>query len=264
MTASAIPDAHPSRMPNNPEPRLAIRRCSRYTVRHAAIDGRDTQGAARGGGGHARELPAGMEDRSPGGRPALAAAATLPAPRSVPVPDGPLLVVVNDAQRATPTPWLMGLLDCDWSSPDVRIAVATGCHAPPTEPELREIFGGFLEQRPVAHPRSPRRLGPARPPRDDEPRHPGGDQPAARLAGRGCLPRLGGAALFCRLDRGAQVARPRPLLPRNDASQPPPGRRAGCGPRGALGQPAAPRPRGGGRTWSARGWSAGGPRNRSA
>ena len=70
----------------------------------------------------------------------------LPAPRSVPVPGGPLLVVVNDAQRATPTPWLMGLLDCDWSSPDVRIAVATGCHTPPTEPELREIFGGFLDQ----------------------------------------------------------------------------------------------------------------------
>jgi len=71
---------------------------------------------------------------------------SLPAPRSVSVPSGPLLVVVNDAQRATPTPWLMGLLDCDWSSPDVRIAVATGCHTPPTEPELREIFGGFLDQ----------------------------------------------------------------------------------------------------------------------
>jgi len=70
----------------------------------------------------------------------------LPAPRSVSVPSGPLLVVVNDAQRATPTPWLMGLLDCDWSSPEVRIAVATGCHAPPTEPELRKIFGGFLDQ----------------------------------------------------------------------------------------------------------------------
>jgi nickel-dependent lactate racemase len=71
---------------------------------------------------------------------------SLAAPRSVPVPGGPLLVVVNDAQRATPTPWLMGLLDCDWSSPDVRIAIATGCHAPPTEPELREIFGGFLDR----------------------------------------------------------------------------------------------------------------------
>jgi nickel-dependent lactate racemase len=69
----------------------------------------------------------------------------LPAPGSVPVPGGPLLVVVNDAQRATPTPWLMGLLACDWSSPDVRVAVATGCHAPPTAPELREIFGGFLD-----------------------------------------------------------------------------------------------------------------------
>lgn len=76
----------------------------------------------------------------------------LPAPRSLKVPGGRLLVVVNDAQRATPTPWLMGLLDCDWDSPDVRIAVATGCHAPPTEPELRGIFGGFLDRvRPRIH-----------------------------------------------------------------------------------------------------------------
>jgi hypothetical protein len=76
----------------------------------------------------------------------------LPAPRSVSVPGGPLLVVVNDAQRATPTPWLMGLLECDWDAPDVRVAVATGCHAPPTESELREIFGGFLERvRPRTH-----------------------------------------------------------------------------------------------------------------
>lgn len=76
----------------------------------------------------------------------------LPAPRSVSVPRGPLLVVVNDAQRATPTPWLMSLLDCDWSSADVRIAVATGCHAPPTGSELREIFGDFLDRvRPRIH-----------------------------------------------------------------------------------------------------------------
>lgn len=74
------------------------------------------------------------------------------APSSLPVHDGPLLVVVNDAQRATPTAWLMSRLDCDWRRPDVRIAVATGCHAPPTEAELREIFGGFLEQvRPRIH-----------------------------------------------------------------------------------------------------------------
>jgi nickel-dependent lactate racemase len=38
----------------------------------------------------------------------------------------------------------MGLLDCDWSSPDVRIAVATGSHAPPAERELREIVGDRL------------------------------------------------------------------------------------------------------------------------
>jgi nickel-dependent lactate racemase len=75
-----------------------------------------------------------------------------PAPRSVPVPRGRLLVVVNDAQRATPTPWLLERLDCDWASPDVRVAVATGCHAPPAEPELREIFGDFLDTlRPRIH-----------------------------------------------------------------------------------------------------------------
>jgi nickel-dependent lactate racemase len=76
----------------------------------------------------------------------------LPAPRSVAVPRGPLLVIVNDAQRATPTPWLMGLLDCDFASPDVRVVIATGCHAPPIESELRGIFGGFLERvRPRLH-----------------------------------------------------------------------------------------------------------------
>jgi len=77
---------------------------------------------------------------------------TRPAPRSVAVPRGPLLVVVNDAQRPTPTPWLMGLLDCDFAAPDVRVAIATGCHVPPTEPELRQICGDFLERvRPRLH-----------------------------------------------------------------------------------------------------------------
>jgi hypothetical protein len=83
------------------------------------------------------------------------AARDLPRPRSLRLPGGPggpLLVVVNDAQRATPTPWLLGLLDCDWDAPGVRVAVATGCHAPPDERELREIFGGLLERvRPRLH-----------------------------------------------------------------------------------------------------------------
>lgn len=70
----------------------------------------------------------------------------LPPPRSIPLPPGRVVVVVNDAQRPTPTPWLMGLLACDWRRPDVRIAVATGCHAPPTATELREIFGPRLAE----------------------------------------------------------------------------------------------------------------------
>jgi nickel-dependent lactate racemase len=44
----------------------------------------------------------------------------------------------------------MGLLDCDWRDPRVGLAVATGCHAPPTGPELEAIFGEHL---PAVHPR---------------------------------------------------------------------------------------------------------------
>ncbi len=97
-------------------------------------------------------FPPGWRTRHLAAATAAALPQPLPAPRSIEVASGPLLVVVNDAQRATPTPWLMGRLDCDWRSPDVRIAVATGCHAPPSEPELREIFGGLLDRvRPRIH-----------------------------------------------------------------------------------------------------------------
>ncbi len=70
----------------------------------------------------------------------------LPASRSIPVPGGKTVVIVNDAQRPTPTPWLMERLNVDWERTDVFTAVATGSHAPPTEGELKEIFGPFLER----------------------------------------------------------------------------------------------------------------------
>ena len=188
----------------------------------------------------------------------------LPAPRSVAVPGGPLLVVVNDAQRATPTPWLMSLLDCDWSSPDVRIAVATGCHAPPTEPELREIFGGFLDARPPAHPRPPRRLGPA------------GATSGQRAAGprwrsTDCSTGRTRSFVSARWNRTISpggrggASRSSPASARSKRCEPTTAWRSNRGrPRAHSRKPAAPRPRGGGRQWSARGCSAGAPRNRSA
>jgi len=68
----------------------------------------------------------------------------LPPERSIAVPPGRTVVVVNDAQRPTPTPWLLGRLDIDWRRDDITVAVAAGSHNPPTENELREIFGDFL------------------------------------------------------------------------------------------------------------------------
>lgn len=70
----------------------------------------------------------------------------LPARRSIPVPDGKAVVIVNDAQRPTPTPWMMERLDVDWERANVFTAVATGSHTPPTSEELKEIFGPFLER----------------------------------------------------------------------------------------------------------------------
>jgi nickel-dependent lactate racemase len=70
----------------------------------------------------------------------------LPARRSIPVPEGKAVVIVNDAQRPTPTPWLMERLDVDWERTDLFTAVATGSHAPPEEEELKDIFGPFLER----------------------------------------------------------------------------------------------------------------------
>jgi nickel-dependent lactate racemase len=69
----------------------------------------------------------------------------LPPERSIAVPLGRTVIVVNDAQRPTPTPWLLGRLGIDWRREDIIVAVAAGSHNPPTESELSEIFGDFLD-----------------------------------------------------------------------------------------------------------------------
>lgn len=51
------------------------------------------------------------------------------------------LLVVNDAQRPTPTPKVLDVLLEQVSHDDFAVAVATGSHAPPTEEEFRYIFG---------------------------------------------------------------------------------------------------------------------------
>jgi hypothetical protein len=56
--------------------------------------------------------------------------------------DEPVLLVVNDHQRPTPTALILSLLDpplARWR--DVRVLVATGTHAPPSRPELEGILG---------------------------------------------------------------------------------------------------------------------------
>ncbi|MBU7022849.1 MAG: nickel-dependent lactate racemase [Theionarchaea archaeon] len=54
------------------------------------------------------------------------------------------LLVVNDAQRATPTPVVLDSLLKRVQHEHFEVAVATGSHPPPTEEELTYIFGHHL------------------------------------------------------------------------------------------------------------------------
>ncbi len=72
--------------------------------------------------------------------------AALPGEGAFALPRGRLVVVVNDAQRPTPTPWLLRRLALDWEAGDITVAVATGSHAPPGAGELDRIFGTLLEK----------------------------------------------------------------------------------------------------------------------
>jgi nickel-dependent lactate racemase len=56
------------------------------------------------------------------------------------------LVVVNDAQRPTPTAKVLDILLDRAASDDFEIAVATGSHAPPTEEDFTFIFGHHYNQ----------------------------------------------------------------------------------------------------------------------
>ena len=78
--------------------------------------------------------------------PAPAEPQDLPAEGSMPVPPGRTVIVVNDAQRPTPSQWLLRRLAVDWKRDDLTVAVATGSHPPPTEKALAGIFGEALEK----------------------------------------------------------------------------------------------------------------------
>jgi nickel-dependent lactate racemase len=67
----------------------------------------------------------------------------LPGEGSIVLPPGKTVIVVNDAQRPTPTSWMLERLALDWDRSDLVLAVATGSHRPPTEEELEEILGPF-------------------------------------------------------------------------------------------------------------------------
>jgi nickel-dependent lactate racemase len=68
----------------------------------------------------------------------------LPAEGSLAVPAGKVLFVVNDAQRGTPTAWLLRRFALE-DREGLFFAVASGSHRPPDEAELAAIFGPSLE-----------------------------------------------------------------------------------------------------------------------
>lgn len=117
-----------------------------WTVKRTPSDHSRLQG--REGGPAGGNLPAGWKIFRPEAtlRSPPLSAGDLPERSSIPLPPGKTVIVVNDSRRATPTPWLLGRLDVDWGRDDLLVAVAAGSHPPPSEGELREIFGDFLER----------------------------------------------------------------------------------------------------------------------
>ncbi|KQC08146.1 MAG: hypothetical protein APR54_04950 [Candidatus Cloacimonas sp. SDB] len=55
-----------------------------------------------------------------------------------------LLVIVNDATRATPTAKVLKVLSEYWQKCEVKFIVATGAHVAPEEDELKKIFGSSI------------------------------------------------------------------------------------------------------------------------
>ncbi len=58
---------------------------------------------------------------------------------------GELLVIVNDATRATPTRFVLDAIGEDLRRVGASFIIATGTHRAPTESELQFIFGSWLE-----------------------------------------------------------------------------------------------------------------------
>ncbi len=57
-----------------------------------------------------------------------------------------ILFIVNDGTRPTPTAKVLDIIHHKIKDRDIRFIIATGCHRPPTEEELQEIFGRHLDE----------------------------------------------------------------------------------------------------------------------
>ena len=57
-----------------------------------------------------------------------------------------VLFIVNDGTRPTPTAKVLEIIHDKIKDKNVTFIVATGCHRAPTEEELKEIFGEYLEE----------------------------------------------------------------------------------------------------------------------
>lgn len=60
--------------------------------------------------------------------------------------DGPLLVIVNDGTRPTPTVEVLKVIGDRLLEKDVHFIIATGVHRAPTDEEYRFIFGDFYDR----------------------------------------------------------------------------------------------------------------------
>ncbi len=69
-----------------------------------------------------------------------------PALRDFAQPGEPVLVIVNDATRPTPTAAMLKALWDDVCSWNLSFLVATGAHRPPAEEELQQMFGVFWSE----------------------------------------------------------------------------------------------------------------------
>lgn len=61
--------------------------------------------------------------------------------------NGPILVIVNDATRPTPSGRVIEIMAADLEGREVEFLVATGSHAVPGEHELEQIFGRAVRER---------------------------------------------------------------------------------------------------------------------